>query len=385
MAMLAGIKVCGFKSIAHTELHLRHLNVLIGANGAGKSNLLSLFRLLYEMRHGRLQKFVGDWGADALLFYGAKNTERIEASLRLEGDDNGSVVYRVELTPTVRGSLTPEETIEFHTARAVQLCGDVGVTVSRGDIGIAPESQLETSIETWRQKDADSQAAARRGEMVVQNIRRWGIFHLHDTSWSAPIRLSPPYSGDADAIRSDGRNLAAFLLKVRLSNAPAYRRIVETIRQVAPWFGDFVLERVGPEETDVVLNWRDRYSDDVFGPHQLPDGALRAMVLITLLLQPRENLPSLIVIDEPELGLHPAAITVIAALMKAVALQTQIVIATQSPTLLDEFDAADVIVVDRENGRSTFTRQDPERLKDWLEEYSLGELWQKNSIGGGPF
>ncbi len=396
MVILKAVQISGFRSIERTEFLLGRLNVLIGANGAGKSNLISFFKLLYEMRHGRLQNFVGNWGADALLFCGGKITKRIEACLRFKDGETGNVIYRVGLTHTATDSLlleqegaipeglTPEETVEFSGRKMHGSYGEISVNASRGDIGVTPESNLAVAIKDWRDRDAVSQAAARAGEMVVRNVQNWGIFHFQDTSSTAGIRRRC-YMQDNQRLRPDGSNLAAILRKLHEGDGAAYRRIRETIQQIAPWFSNFVLEPIKPNETDVMLNWRDRYSDNVFGPHQLPDGALRAMALITLLLQPEKALPSLIVIDEPELGLHPAAIVVVAGLMKAASLHSQIIVATQSVTLLEEFDAADVIVVDRDDGKSTFTRQDPERLKDWLEEYSLGELWQKNVMGGGPF
>jgi len=214
-------------------------------------------------------------------------------------------------------------------------------------------------------------------------VKKWGIYQFSDTSPMAGIRKRC-YKNDDKTIHSDGKNLAAYLYGLRIRQPLAYSRIIETIRQIAPWFDDFALTPIPPKETDVCLDWHDRYSDIVFGAHQLPAGALRMMALTTLLLQPEQELPSLIVLDEPELGLHPSAIVVIAALIKAASLNTQIIIATQSPTLLDEFEPADVIVVDHENGGSTFKRLAFERLKEWLDEYSLGDLWRKNSIGGGP-
>jgi predicted ATPase len=156
------------------------------------------------------------------------------------------------------------------------------------------------------------------------------------------------------------------------------------MQQIAPWFDDFVIAPLKLNETNVLLNWRERNSDVAFGTHQLSDGTLRAMALITLLLQPEVNLPDLIIIDEPELGLHPYAINVLAALMKQAAHHCQIVIATQSVPLLNEFHAGDVVVVERDARKSTFERLQPEKLKEWLDEYSLGELWEKNVLGGGP-
>jgi predicted ATPase len=169
----------------------------------------------------------------------------------------------------------------------------------------------------------------------------------------------------------------------------AYDRTIRTIQQAMPWFADFVIEPLELNKNNVQLDWHERGSDLLFGPHQLPDGALRAMALFTLLLQPKEWLPRIIVIDEPELGLHPSAINILAGLAEAAARHCQIVLATQSVTLVDQLDPDEVIAVDREDGASTFKRvpdqMSPELLKEWLDDYSLSELWEKNVIGGGPF
>lgn len=380
MVRLKRIRLAGDKSIKEMDLELRSMNVLIGANGAGKSNLASFFAFLRVMRRGRLQRHVEASGADSLLFYGAKTTQHIAATLDYDCGHH-TVGYRLRLAASPRDValtvdestlLVDEEVVEFPVVAE-------GVAMTCENYHVAAGAEL-----TVQEVELPAKAACPADRMIANALMGYRVFHFGDTSDMAPIRRRL-YEGDNQALRSDGGNLAVVLRRLRQSNPTAYSRIRETIRQIAPWFGDFVLEPIEPQKTDVRLDWHDRYRDNIFGPHQLPDGALRAIALITLLLQPVEDLPSLIVIDEPELGLHPAAITVLASLMKAASLYSQVIIATQSPTLLDEFDAADVVVVDRKNGGSTFTRLDPDRLKDWLEEYTLGELWQKNSIGGGPF
>jgi predicted ATPase len=392
MAILKRISISGYKSIEKADIELRPMNVLIGANGAGKSNLISLFKLAYEMRQGRLQRFVLDWGADALFFYGTKTTERIEVNFCFHDSDFGYFIYRVRLGATRGSSVTLQEDLPLvhgaelpATVTPDEMIHVPDAQVWRSGGGILPESQFEDHVDIWRRDPAPrSQAAARAGELAARSIQGWGIYQFADTSAFAGIRRRC-YQGDNLKLHTDGSNLAAFLFKLQAVGGTPYNRIVQTIRLIAPWFGDFVLEPIKPNETDVQLNWRDRYSDTVFGPHQLPDGALRAMALIALLLQPQEDMPSLIVIDEPELGLHPAATTIVTGLLRAASLRSQVVVATQSPSFLDEFDPADVIVVDREDGRSRFTPQSPEQLHDWLQDYSLGELWQRNVIGGGPF
>jgi predicted ATPase len=376
MSFLKRIEISGYKSIEHANIELRKLNVLIGANGAGKSNLISLFKFIYEIRQNRLQEFVLKWGANSLLYYGAKVTQQMQTELHFEGEP-ANFKWKFQLIPTARDSLIIENEI------ISSLLNDNWHRVAAGPTDRG--SSIIAMIGALRALPTPAdQSLGEAGMPIIRHSDKWGVFHFGDTSGTARIRLGG-YMDDNVKLHSDGSNLAAMLHKIQKSQNTAYYRITETIRQIAPWFGDFILEPIKPNETNIKLNWRDRYSDNIFGPHQLPDGALRAMALITLLLQPWEDLPSLIIIDEPELGLHPSAITVIAALLQQASLHAQVIVATQSPTFLDEFDPEDVIVVDREKGKSTFTRQDSDKLRDWLEEYSLGELWQKNSIGGGPF
>jgi predicted ATPase len=208
------------------------------------------------------------------------------------------------------------------------------------------------------------------------------VYHFHDTSSKARIRQAC-YIRDNHALWADGGNLAPVLLRMQNYSNSAYRQIVGTIRLIAPFFDDFVLEP-GTGDKEIFLDWREVGSDQIFGPHQLSDGTLRAMCLITLLMQPEDQLPRLIVVDEPELGLHPYALNVVASLFKKASHHTQVLVSTQSTTFLDNFDPENIIVVNRKGKESKFSRLDPENLEGWLDEYSLGEVWEKNVIGGGP-
>jgi predicted ATPase len=183
----------------------------------------------------------------------------------------------------------------------------------------------------------------------------------------------------------DAANLPAMLYLYRERYPTAYRRIVAAVKAVAPFFDDFVLEPLRLNPRNIALHWRAKGADYDFGPHQLSDGTLRAIALFTLLLQPEEDLPALIVLDEPELGLHPAALAVLADLLKSAARRSQLLVATQSTALIDHFEVDDIVTVNLRDGGSTFERLDPERLKDWLEEYTLSQLWERNVIGGGPY
>lgn len=369
MDFLRRVKLSGFKSINETDFELRALNVLIGANGAGKSNIVSFFKMLNEMMAGRLQQYIGATGrAQSLLHFGPKVTREVVARLEFEVE-NGVDTYEMRLFHAAAGDTLgfAEESLRFLQA---------GFSVPKL---VGPWSgHFETRIG----EEAD------RGEPSARVFRhllnRCRVYHFHDTSATARVRQYG-FVGDNRWLMPDAGNLAAFLLRLRKEgDGSVYKRIVWTIRQIAPFFHDFVLEPEGPNDKDVLLNWRDRGSDEVFGPHQLSDGTLRAICLVTLLLQPENELPVLIVVDEPELGLHPFALNIIASLFKKTSHYAQIMISTQSSSLLDSFDPDDVIVVKREDRESQLVRLDSSKLSEWLNEYSLGEVWEKNVVGGGP-
>jgi len=372
--MLRRVTLNGFKSIKAMDLELRSLNVLIGANGAGKSNLVSFFKMLNEMMGGRLQQYIGTNGrAQSILHYGPKVTPEMRTRLEFQFDDGSGIesrldVYAMRLTHSTGDSLAFVNEIIYPSESLIINAQGLGGT-----------GHQETRIG----HAADSGSPIKRPASALRDLlNQCRVYHFHDTSLTARVRQYC-YIGDNRSLMNDAGNVAAFLMRLRETNRNVYQNILSTIRLIAPFFKDFDLEPtgIGP---DVILNWRDNGSDQIFGPHQLSDGTLRAICLITLLLQPVDELPMLIIVDEPELGLHPYALNVIAALFKKASHHTQVLISTQSTSFLDNFDAEDVIVVSREGKTSQFTRPDPEKLESWLDEYSLGEVWEKNVIGGGP-
>lgn len=221
---------------------------------------------------------------------------------------------------------------------------------------------------------------ARAFRYLITNCR---VFHFHDTSASSRVRQTC-YIEDNRFLMPDAGNLAAVLYRLKEKEPATYKRIVGTIKQIAPIFDDFVLAPSALNHQRILLNWRDRFSDVLFGPHMISDGTLRAMALITLFSQGQQNMPPVIVIDEPELGLHPFAINVLAGLLRKASHKCQIIVATQSASLLDHFEPDELVVVERTGQESSFVRLDPARLEEWLSEYTMRELWEKNVIGGGP-
>lgn len=362
MSQLDRFKVEGFKSIRDAEVKLRPLNVLIGANGAGKSNFISLFDLLNSLVEERLQSFVGRaGGADALLHFGQKHTSEIKLELWF-----GANGYKCVLTPSAKDTLIFEEEVAYFWRKGYpQPYSD---SLGSGHT----ESRLSEWATTYHVV-----------QHVLEKMSQWQVYHFHDTSESARIKKLGDID-DNEELRADASNLAAFLYRLKEQHAPQYRQIVKTIRLAAPFFDDFNLRPSRLNEGKIQLEWREQDSDAYFNARSLSDGTLRFICLTTLLLQPKELLPSTVLIDEPELGLHPYAISLLASMLRSTATKTQVIVSTQSVPLVNQFSPEDLIVVDRKDGQSVFKRLNEEEIASWLDEYGLGDLWEKNVLGGRP-
>ena len=367
MPELDTITIKGFKSIASVEnLKLGALNVLIGANGSGKSNFLGLFSFLHAIREGHLQDYViRAGGAEKLLHFGSKVTKTLQIRISFQGGKNQ---YEIELQPTDADELVPKNEMVYFWNRTHHPAAPYEEKISRvgKEAGIsAPDSRYETA------------------DYVRRRLDRWRLYHFHDTSSSSPMKKTVDVN-DNRYLRSDGSNLAAFLYLLKLKHEPFYSLIRRTVQRVAPFFDDFLLkpQRLNPDK--IRLEWQHVGSEAYFDAASLSDGTLRFIALATLFLQPVAYRPSVILIDEPELGSHPYAITMLASLMKQASSTTQVIVSTQSPLVLDHFHPEDVLVADRVNGGTQLTRLETAKLTTWLENYSLGQLWEKNELGGRP-
>lgn len=375
MARMDRLTVRGFKSIRALEgFELRNLNVLIGANGAGKSNLLSLFRMLEQLSRKRLQIFVRDSGGpEKLLFGGRRRTSIVSADVVFDG---GRRRYGFSLEPVGGGGMAfASESLLPGVAGFDRYVARGALPIESGDVewtGGHVEARLA---------DCDVGAFA---SYVLPEMQRWRVFHFQDVSRLAKVR-QPAAVRDNLRLQEDAGNLAPFLRRLRERHPVHHRRVVDTVRIAAPFFGDFLYrDDLNPDDR-MELEWfqgSDR--DTVLGPHQISDGTLRFLCLATLLLQPVEIQPSLILIDEPELGQHPAALTVLAEMLRTASDGRQVVVATQSADLVSELAPEDVVVVDRKDDASVFRRLDGDDLRGWLEDYPLGDLWRMNVVGGRP-
>lgn len=349
------ITIKGYRSFRNIEVNLNKINLLIGSNGSGKSNFLSVFEMLGWAYEQRLASFVINvGGVDKLLYQGKKVTERIEVVV-YEGDNS----YSLSLLEA-DGRLVVEH----------EELGYKGFYESnKKDIA---NNQTETSLKSYQ--------GMKRGEYIKQYMSQIRKFHFHDTGRRSPFTNDSHVINDSYRMYDQGQNLAAILYRIHNEDEKAYRRIVKVIQSVAPYFNDFYFE---PTEADMIrLQWQDKYSSMIYGPNDLSDGSIRFIALATLFLQP--NLPKVIIIDEPELGLHPVAIEKLSGLIRIAAQQgTQVIVATQSAELISNFDPEDVLTVNQRNGESLIERLDGDSLGRWLDEYTLGDLWKQNILKGG--
>ncbi len=370
MQMLKQIRLKGWKSIKDQTIDLTPLTIVIGANGAGKSNLLSLFKMLNAMFANTpgFRNFVGLNGfSDSLLHYGTKQTPTAEMELTFQ-TETGDTAYFVRWAAASGGSLIfTEERVTFNrNGGSTPVVVELGAGHSESNLAKAAEDGNQTA------------------NVCLHLLRSCRLFHFHDTSDNSVAR-QPCYIEANRFLQPEAGNLAAMLYLFREKHPAAFRRITGTVRQMVPDFDGFSLEPSNLNEKQILLNWTHKGRQYEFGPHQLSDGSLRFIAMATLLLQPSDKLPLLIALDEPELGLHPSALEVLSEMARVASLNSQLLFATQSSILLDYFEPKNVLVVDCSEAVSEFKRLDTASLEVWRSQYTLGEIWEKNVIGGGPY
>lgn len=364
---ISRFEIRGFKSIKDATVDAQQLNIFIGANGAGKSNLIAFFRMLSWMVKSvdRFQEHIGNLGwASSILFDGPKVTREVEGLIELETDP-GFNEYYFRLSRSGQDQLFfAEEKVKYSDRTRTSR------NPNWTDLGFGhPNTRLE-------QNSSKNKTVA----AITSLLRQIYVYQFHNTSLESDIRSAWSVQ-DGRWLKENAGNLGSFLLNMQRHNSNYYVRIVRYIQTVLPFFDTFALEE---NRGKVLLQWREKNSEELFFSGQASDGMLRMIALIALLAQPPRDLPPVMFIDEPELGLHPAAIILLSGLIKKASEHCQIFVSTQSVSFISEFDPDQIIVVERIGRASTFTRQSSENLEPWLAEYSLGEIWEKNIIGGRP-
>jgi len=359
--MINKIEIKGYKSIKELSLALKPINIFIGSNGVGKSNFISFFKFLNIIYEQRLETYSLKYGADEILYFGRKNTKQIEA--RIEFDNTNA--YSFILMPASDNKLfVYSENAFFY--------------MWRYDKGWKKE-QI-----SWNKNEAQIMNTNSSITSFVNNyLKSFKVYHFHDTSENSPLRTSSDIN-DNLFLRENGSNLASFLYFLKQKHETNFRRIEKTVQSVVPFFERFQLEPQRLNDQKIALEWIEKnHTDKFFNANHLSDGTLRFIALAALLLQPEQ--PEVIIIDEPELGLHPVAINKLAGMLRSASgKKKQIIISTQSVNLVNNFTPEEIITVDRSGDDTSFMRLDGHKLQNWLEEYSTGELWSKSIIQGQP-
>ncbi|MCB8965230.1 MAG: AAA family ATPase [Bacteroidales bacterium] len=347
------IEIAGYKSIYSERIDLKPINILIGANGSGKSNFISFFDFLNRLYNRNLNDYIAlTGGENKILHKGQKITNKISFKVEFENGNNG---YAAELTSGLDGLIFTSERLIYRS--------DKGIDISR--------SEREARI-----KITDNY----RAKHVIGYLNGFRKYHFHDTSDKSPFTQLSNIENDIYFLYSNGANLASFLYNIKEHHKIVYNKILKTIQSIAPYFSDFYFNP--NSENYLRLQWLDKFCDTIYGPKDLSDGTIRFIALTVLFMQP--TLPDTIILDEPELGLHPSAIAKLAGMINSVSQKgCQVIIATQSTDLISHFSPEDIITVDQIDGKSKFNRLKSDDLQLWLEDYTIDDLWKRNIITSG--
>lgn len=372
---ISRIAIQGFRSLQDVLIEdLPGVAVLIGANGSGKSNLIRFFEMLsWMLKPRQLARFIGRHGGGSdQLFGGSETTSAMRADLRVD-TDQGSNEYRFEL--------------EFAPPDRLIFAKEAFRFIRRGwpdkaDWQFLPVGNPEAEIVELAHSDGAAGVNAKTARTIVHLLRNCAHYQFHNTSATSSLKKKWDIHDNA-YLRSDGGNLAAVLNRLRDEDAPRYGYICRQIARVLPNFDSFAIEE---DDGRVLLRWRARDTGQTIGAHLTSDGSLRFFALATLLNLPPRALPAVMLLDEPELGLHPSAVDLVARMIRGLGVDRQVIAATQSPLLVDAFDLESVIVVETDGSRSVLKTLPTEDAvwEEWLEEYSVGQLWEKNLLGGRP-
>lgn len=362
---LQSFTIKGYKTIKSIEnFEPRAINILIGPNGAGKSNFISFFKFLSWMLNsdGKLQEHVAYLGgANDILHDGADVTKTIDAEISIK-TESGLNEYKFSLMFAKPDKLVFKEE-KYRFSRNL-----ISTEASWSSCGVGHEEAKLPGV---------NNATA---STILNLMRKLIVYQFHNTSDTAPMRLKWS-TGDGRWLKQNGENLGSFLFRLQRDEKPYYQRIIKYIRLVLPFFDDFELY---DEFNYILLRWKEKGTSKVFSAGQASDGMLRTIALISLLGQNPKDLPTVLFLDEPELGLHPSAIDAVAGLIKMASSHCQVFVATQSISLVNNFELDDLVVIDRKGRNSEYNKPDSEKLEAYLEEFSIGQIWEKNIIGGRP-
>jgi predicted ATPase len=382
------LHVDGYRCLVDVDLELRSLMVLIGPNASGKTSMLEVLTLLRDGAQGKLAEALSRRGGlTEILSKGDSDRDslRIEIEADLESKVGIKPIhYRLTISQmgTAGYSITRER-LEWHLDAA----GEPVPFIHAGPGHVLyadPDKSGELSRPTWLYKASELALAQvpkmyREPEAFRDALAQTRFYSYLDVGHRAVIRL-PQALTPTTQPGPNGENLYSTLYNLRATDSDSYQRIEDALRAAFPGFDRLEFPVVGAGQ--VTLAWYQEGLNDPFYPTQLSEGTLRFLWLATLMLAP--DLPSITLIDEPEVSLHPELLKLLSGLMREAALHTQLVVATHSPDLIRWLEPDEVVVLDKEGERATLTWADTLDLEEWLRRYTLADLWLMGEMGGRP-
>jgi predicted ATPase len=399
------IKIERFRTFKKVELEMPRLAVLIGPNGGGKSNLLDLLMLMAEAGRGELAVGVNKRGGFRNIAFGFDSSHEVRVEFRFR-----EALGQVSQTLTLPMSEAPEKEaldIRFRVglrglgvnfrvseehlrvespdgpADGLEIDRDERGTEFRKRIESIPmfeEQKLVESVELAifqvRDKDKYEESWA-----VLRQFQGMVFYRDIDVGPESPVR-QPALVTTGIRLSPDGRNLSSALYSIQQEYPDVWGEILEILKTAYPGFAKITVP-AGGGDGKVHLRWfEEPYQREGVTANLLSDGTLKLLCLIAILMSP--DPPPLICIDEPELGLHPDWIKLVAEMLQSASARTQLIVATHSPQIVAGLDPEQVIVTEKIDGETNLTRLERRDLEKWLKDFNLSDLWLAGHLGGHP-
>jgi predicted ATPase len=378
------LKIDGFRRLYSAEVEMRDLTVMIGANGVGKSSFLEIFSLLAASANGQLQSKISEFGGLTQMVT-LDRADSVSISLSMPIKNQEPLNYSLELATKGQfyeiGSETLRQRRDPNASQPFKYIESRGTDV----IYFSPEDE-KLVRPSWQYNHLESSLAQvpkmyREPETLRQQLASCSFYKAWELNLSpqSPIRL-PQSMRPATLPGAKGEDLVSCLYYLRETDPNRFEIIQDTLAAAFPDFERLSFPPVAAGT--LAMTWKDRNFSHPFYMHQLSEGTLRFLWLITL-LQSRD-LTAVTLIDEPEVSLHPELLQLLADAMREASQKTQLIVATHSDRLLGFLKPHEVLVCDSEDGLATLSWADSIDLEHWLKDYSLDQLWAMNIIGGRP-
>lgn len=388
MSIFENIRVQGFRRLHDVDLKLKPLNVMIGANGCGKTTLLDVLALLAASASGNLNETIRDFGGvdsnlTNLIAAKADRARFMAFDLAMSVPGRAPIAYHIALSPKGVAYEIAEETLTQQRTPTTPTPFKYFESHHEDVRYFPPNDGL--LIPNWEYNPLESSLSQvpkmfQEPEDFRRRLASSTHYHVLDVSQRAPVRL-PQQMREARLPGKDGEDLVSCLYTLRETDPDSFETIEDTLRAGFP---DFERLNFPPVAAGTLaMTWKDTTSKNPFYMHQLSEGTLRFLWLVTLLQSP--GLTAVTLIDEPEVSLHPELLSLLAELMREASQRTQLIVATHADRLVRSLKPEEVLAMNvNDDGAAEMTWANDLDLQQWLDEYTLDEVWRLGRMGARP-